>query len=223
MRKRMGFTIIELLVVIVIISILAGILIPGVLAAQRKANRIACLNNLKQIGLTIINHSSDHNSAFPDLVDPTGVLEPGIADDGSVSTLPSRSSFALLMKYGYLDDPAVLICPESGDRLPYDFPVELTAADVEDLVPPTSGCSYGWDPTKKHSASSRCALAADKPDDSDTTVNSPNHGGDGQNVFFNGGRVAWLSTLETPQRVDRNIYEGEAGYETSRIDAKIVR
>ena len=99
----------------------------------------------------------------------------------------------------------------------------MTEADLADLILPENGCSYGWDPTKSRSVNSRCALLADKPDAADTAVNSSNHGGDGQNVYFNGNNIIWMQTLETSNRVDENIYEGEAGYETSRIDAKIVR
>jgi len=87
-KAEEAFTLIELLVVIAIIAILAALLLPGISAAKKRAQRLTCLNNLRQINLGIRMYADDAHDASP---------SPGLATP-TTDILTLYSGYKALMK-----------------------------------------------------------------------------------------------------------------------------
>jgi prepilin-type N-terminal cleavage/methylation domain-containing protein len=63
--RKGGFTLIELLVVIAIIAILAAMLLPSLAKAKANSQRISCINNLKQLGVSCAMYLADYRNTYP--------------------------------------------------------------------------------------------------------------------------------------------------------------
>ena len=72
MKKAIKFTLIELLVVIAIIAILASLLLPALAKARDNGKKVACLGNLKQIGIGEQNYFDEWQGWTPSADQPTG-------------------------------------------------------------------------------------------------------------------------------------------------------
>lgn len=84
-----GFTLVELLVVIAVVAILAALLLPAIGTSKRKAQRVVCVNNLRQINLGIRMYCDDSHDSSPSTNGATLT---------STNILPLYTSYKALMK-----------------------------------------------------------------------------------------------------------------------------
>ena len=155
-RSRMKFTLIELLIVIAIIAILAGMLLPALNAARDKARAIVCTGNLKQIGTALNLYSSDAGGFLPSYtyandIDMFGLLHPycpGPYYPGSRLKNDTTGTYAYFSAYGEYrytwKANSIPVCPIAATRLHPLFSGDAGTDKYRPTYLPTDANEYGW-------------------------------------------------------------------------------
>jgi prepilin-type N-terminal cleavage/methylation domain-containing protein/prepilin-type processing-associated H-X9-DG protein len=117
--RRPGFSIIELLVVIAIIGVLAGMLVPAAQLARGRVQKVACANNLRQLGIGITMYCDANNEIYPDAAQMPSVT-------------PERPSLVTVLQDYVENNSAGYRCPADRqyyrtEGMSYEYPASRLA------------------------------------------------------------------------------------------------
>ncbi|HWY29106.1 MAG TPA: prepilin-type N-terminal cleavage/methylation domain-containing protein [Candidatus Acidoferrum sp.] len=124
LKQKKAFTLIELLVVIAIIAILAAMLLPALAAAKRKAQRISCVNNIKEDSLAFRIWEGDNGDKYPQAVSTSqgGASEQVVHNGTTVPSYTWGVANVFCVMSNELSTPKILNCPSDSRNVSVTVP-----------------------------------------------------------------------------------------------------
>jgi prepilin-type N-terminal cleavage/methylation domain-containing protein len=121
---RRGFSLIELLVVLSVVTVLTGLLMPAIRGVRESANRMVCASNQRQIGAAITMWATEHSDRLPpshfgskEIAKPQEMM--AATRSGDVDGVKQWEGLGWLVHWHCLDNPEALYCPSCRGDHPY--------------------------------------------------------------------------------------------------------
>ena len=218
-RKQMGFTLLELLVVIAVIAVLAAITMPAVQSARITAQQAACASNMRQLGVAMLAYANDHDMRLPgtshtEVVGRTWIytLSEYLGEVDAVRICPADpkgddrlaaggTSYLLnsFLFVAEMDPFGNTIGPPTNNLLAIDNPARTMMAFI---CSDTTNVGVGNDHTHSRSWTSWPAVVSDISPDRFTQNQAADHSVGSSNYLFADGHVESIEAIALKDRVD---------------------
>ena len=205
---RRAFTLVEVLVVIAIIGILADLLLPAIQSSREAARRTGCTNNLKQVGLAVLNFEGSHK-AFP-----AGYVSQ--FDSNGNDTGPGWGWASMILPQ--MEETAI------HNVINFDLPIEhpnngVRVANITGFFCPTDDVKRVWQ-AKRADGSLVCEVAASNYI---AMFGTTEPGGDGDGIFFRNSKIGLKQITDGSSKTiavgERTHQLGEATWVGSVTDS----
>jgi len=111
MKRWAGLTLVELLVLIGVIALIAGLILPGMARQREESRRLRCRNNLDQLAKGMASYQNEHGDGWRGYSVPLGRCARG----SGANIYNGAEWLASLSWVGIIRNPDVFLCPISGD------------------------------------------------------------------------------------------------------------